>query len=38
MLASNPDKRAREHGNALAAEGLQPGQWVLVEAFGDEQD
>jgi len=36
--ASAPDKRAREHGHALAAAGLEPGQWVLVEAFGDEQD
>jgi hypothetical protein len=36
--ASAPDKRAREHGHALAAAGLEPGQWVLVEAFGDDED
>jgi hypothetical protein len=36
--ASSPDKRAREHGHSLAAAGLVPGQWVLVEAFGDEVD
>lgn len=36
--ASSPDKRAREHGHELAADGLQLGQWVLVEALGDEQD
>jgi hypothetical protein len=35
--ASSPDLRARAHGHALAA-GLAPevGQWVLVEAYGDE--
>jgi hypothetical protein len=36
--ASNPDKRAREHGHALAAAGLKRGQWLLVEAFGDDED
>jgi len=36
--ASSPDKRAREHGHHLAAVGLKPGQWVLVEAYGDEVD
>ena len=36
--ASSPDKRAREHGHALAAAGISPGQWVLVEAFGDDED
>jgi hypothetical protein len=37
--ASSPDLRARAHGHALAA-GLAPegGQWVLVEAYGDEVD
>ena len=33
--ASSPDQRARAHGHALAAAGLEPGQWVLVEAFVD---
>ncbi len=34
---SNPDKRAREHGHVLAT-GLKPGQLVLVEAYGDDED
>jgi hypothetical protein len=36
--ASSPDRRARAHGHALAAAGLEPGKWVLVEAFGDDED
>ena len=36
--ASSPDQRARAHGHALAAAGLEPGQWVLVEAYCDEED
>ena len=36
--ASSPDLRAREHGHELAAAGLIPGQWVLVEAFCDGED
>jgi hypothetical protein len=36
--ASSPDKRARDRGHALAATGISPGQWVLVEAFGDNDD
>jgi hypothetical protein len=35
---SCPDKRARGHGHELASAGLQPGQWVLVEAYGDAED
>jgi hypothetical protein len=35
---SSPDKRARGHGHELAEAGLQPGQWVLVEAFCDPED
>ena len=34
----SPDKRAREHGHELAAAGLEPGQWVLVEAYDDDVD
>ena len=36
--ACSPDKRARDRGRALAAAGLSPCQWVLVEAFGDHED
>ena len=36
--ACSPDKRARDRGHALAAAGISPGQWVLVEAFGDNDD
>lgn len=36
--ASSPDQRARERGHTLAAAGLEPGQWVLVEAFCDCED
>ena len=36
--ASSPDKRARDRGHGLAAAGISPGQWVLVEAFGDNDD
>ena len=32
-----PDKRARTRGHELAAQGMQPGEWVLVECFGDEE-
>jgi hypothetical protein len=37
--AGSPDLRARTHGHALAA-GILPvgGQWVLVEAYGDDKD
>ena len=35
---AQPDKRAREHGHALAAAGMVPGEWVLAECFGDEED
>ena len=37
--AGSPDLRARTHGHALAAS-LAPvgGQWVLVEAYGDDKD
>ena len=35
--ASSPELRARAHGHALAAGlALESGQWVLVEAYGDE--
>ena len=36
--ACSPDKRARDRGHALATAGISPGQWVLVEAFGDNDD
>ena len=36
--ASSPDKRARDRGYALAAAGISPGQWVLVEAYIDSDD
>jgi hypothetical protein len=36
--ASSPDKRARKHGHELAAAGIRPDQWILVEAFGDNDD
>ena len=36
--AGSPDLRARTHGRSIAAAGLEPGQWVLVEAFGDDED
>ena len=26
------------HGHSIAAAGLEPGQWVLVEAFGDDEE
>ncbi len=33
--ACSPDKRARDRGHTLAAAGLSPDQWMLVEAFDD---
>ena len=36
--ASSPDQRARARGHGLAQAGIEPGQWVLVEAFCDEED
>ena len=36
--ASSPDQRARAHGHGLAQAGIEPGQWVLVEAFCDDED
>ena len=36
--ASSPDERARKHGHELATAGIKPNQWILVEAFNDEED
>ena len=36
--ASSPDERARKHGHELATTGIKPNQWILVEAFNDEED
>ena len=36
--ASSPDQQARAHGHGLAQAGIEPGQWVLVEAFCDDED
>lgn len=33
-----PDQRARSRGVELAAQGIQPGEWLLVECFGDPED
>jgi len=33
-----PDLRARTRGHMLATQRVRPGEWVLVECFGDEED
>ena len=36
--ASSPDQQARAHCHGIAQAGIEPGQWVLVEAFCDDED